>query len=58
MNKFLELWNEAMDEAMARVNELGECVSCGALNAPLGTLGTTVHYKCRDCGQMWRTENV
>jgi hypothetical protein len=26
---------------------------CGALNAPMGYLGTRVHYSCRLCGMAW-----
>jgi hypothetical protein len=26
---------------------------CGALNAPMGYLGTRVHYSCRLCGMTW-----
>ncbi len=27
-----------------------DCPECGYVNAPLGILGTTVHYRCRACG--------
>lgn len=26
------------------------CPSCGGLANPMGALGRTLHYRCRDCG--------
>lgn len=52
-NEFIELWTEAMEEAMERIEALGECLCCGQLNAPLGQLGESRDYKCSDCGMVW-----
>jgi DNA-directed RNA polymerase subunit RPC12/RpoP len=32
---------------------ISDCPMCGAENGPMGTLGTRVHYSCRDCGAQW-----
>lgn len=32
---------------------LSACPSCTTINAPMGTLGRRLHYRCRACGQQW-----
>lgn len=39
-----------VDFADQAVEDIAACPTCGAENAPMGTLGKRVHYRCRDCG--------
>lgn len=34
-------------------NPQSPCPACGAVNHPLGWLASRVHYRCRQCSQMW-----
>ena len=34
------------------------CPMCGASNAPLGSLGSRVHYSCRACGMSFSHERT
>lgn len=36
-------------------NTIPECPVCGVAAAVIGTLGSTVLYRCRACGTEWRT---
>ena len=45
-----ETW-KAMDEMMDEEMDDGlDCPQCAACNAPIGVLGSLIHYSCRMCG--------
>lgn len=46
----------SIDEELAS-EELADCPECGACNAPMGTLGFTIHYSCRMCGWAYSEDN-
>lgn len=37
--------------------EMPACPVCDASAVPLGTLGFLDHWRCRDCGAQWATDN-
>lgn len=43
----------AMDEGFGLASY---CPLCQSENYPIGWIGTSIHYSCRDCGWWWSEE--